>query len=157
MTEAMVFRIVMVEDQASYAEAFGMALTLADDLELVGRASTTADGLRLCAVHTPDLVVSDYRLRRGETGTQFAQQLRDLDVTNPIALLTGYTAAQVAREASALPNVHLLSKDDSMAGQGNTSTWRPRNGSTIAGDPRATVRSDTRIQTLLCGFAHRPI
>lgn len=115
MTEDQVFRIVMVEDQASYAEAFEITLSLADDLDLAGRAATITDGLQLCALHHPDLVVTDYRLRGGETGTQFAQQLRDQGFTKPIVFLTGYAAAQVARETAPIANVHLLSKDDAMA------------------------------------------
>jgi len=107
-------KIVVIDDQVSYAEAIGLALSLTPDLELVGRAHDRASALELCERTTPDVVVSDYRLPAGETGSGIAEALRDGGFDNPIILLTGFLAPQVVREASLLEKVDAISKDESI-------------------------------------------
>jgi len=101
----------MIEDQVSYGDAFGLALSLSDDLELVALAAEGASGIALVLDLHPGLVVCDYRLPDGETGTEVAIKLRQAHFDGPIALLTGFLAPQVRREAAEIANVHLLSKD----------------------------------------------
>jgi len=115
MAEAEVARLLMIEDQVSYGDAFGVALSLTQDLLLVARAADGDTGVELCSSLNPDLVVSDYRLTAGETGTQVAASMRANGFTNPIVLLTGFAAPQVHREAAAIDDVYILSKDDSIA------------------------------------------
>lgn len=104
-------RIVMIEDQVSYGDAFQIALSLTDDLILVARAADGDAGTELCTTLMPDLVVCDYRLPAGETGTSVAARLREAGYHAPIALLTGFAAPQVHREAAEIDDVHVLSKD----------------------------------------------
>lgn len=115
MTERAVSRLLMIEDQVSYGDAFGVALSLTPDLLLVARAADGEAGVELCADLNPDLVVCDYRLSAGETGTMVARQLREAGFGNPIVLLTGFAAPQVRREASAIEHIYILSKDESIA------------------------------------------
>lgn len=115
VTERDIARLIMIEDQVSYGDAFGVALSLTQDLLIVARASDAETGIELCESMDPDLVVTDYRLTAGETGTQIAAHLRDNGFTKPIVLLSGFAAPQVRREAAAIENVFLLSKDDSIA------------------------------------------
>lgn len=110
-----VAKIVMIEDQVSYGDAFGLALSLTDDLAVVARASDGRSGIELVNQLQPDMVVCDYRLPDGETGAWVAQQLRASGFENPIALLTGFLAPQVRREAADLENTFAMSKDSPVA------------------------------------------
>lgn len=109
-----VAKIMVVDDQVSYAEAVGLALSLTPDLELVGRAHDMESAAELCAKASPDLVLCDYRLPHGETGGALASQLRETGFHGPIIILTGFLAPQVRREAAELENVDAISKDESI-------------------------------------------
>jgi len=109
-----VANIVVVDDHVSYAEALGLAISLTPDLELAGRAHDIPSALELCDRAKPDLIISDYRLPAGETGTALAEQLRDSGVEAPIIILTGFLAPQVRREAGELSDVDAISKDESI-------------------------------------------
>lgn len=104
----------MIDDQVAFVDAFGLALSLTDDLKLIGRASDAEHGLDLCTSQLPDLVVTDYRLPNGETGTKIASQLRSEGCSAPIIVLTGFLAPQVQREVDALEGVTAISKDTSI-------------------------------------------
>ena len=108
------FRVVMIDDQVSFVDAFGLALSLTDDLKLVGRATNAVDGLTLSTERQPDLVVTDYRLPNGRTGTDLASDLRAAGFTKPILVLTGFLAPQVCREVEQLHDVTAVSKDTSV-------------------------------------------
>jgi len=109
-----VARIAIVDDQVSYAEAIGLAVSLTPDLELVGRAHDQDSALELCRQTQPDLLISDYRLPGGESGSAIARALRESGFTSPIILLTGFLAPQVVREAAELDAVDAISKDESI-------------------------------------------
>lgn len=113
MAEA-VASVLIVDDQVSYAEAVGLALSLTPDLELVGRAHDVESAAQLCEQTKPDVVLSDYRLPNGETGTALAAKLRDSKYAGPIIILTGFLAPQVRREAAELVDVDAISKDESI-------------------------------------------
>lgn len=104
-------RVVMIDDQVSFVDAFGLALSITPDFELVGRAPDAPAGKDLCRGLSPDLVVCDYRLPDGRTGTEVASELRADGFGSPIVILTGFLAPQVKREAEALPDVLAVSKD----------------------------------------------
>ncbi len=125
----------MIDDQISFVDAFGLALSLTDDLKLVGRAAEAEEGIDLCTAQAPDLVVTDYRLPDGQTGTKIAAELRSEGFTAPIIVLTGFLAPQVQREVEALDDVVAISKDTSI--QNIVTEMR----STIAGRNRASTRS----------------
>ncbi len=104
----------MIDDQVSFVDAFGLALSLTDDLKLVGRASNAGEGIDLCTTQSPDLVITDYRLPDGRTGTKVAEELRADGFTAPIIVLTGFLAPQVQREVDSLVGVSAISKDESI-------------------------------------------
>ena len=106
--------VLIVDDQVSYAEAIGLAMSLTPDLDLVGRAHDVESAADLCERANPDIVLCDYRLPAGETGTALAGKLREGGYSNPIIILTGFLAPQVRREAAELENVDAISKDESI-------------------------------------------
>jgi len=108
-------KIVLIEDQVSYGDAVGLALSLTSNMSLVGRSADADEGITLCFALAPDLVVTDYRLPSGRTGTEVARILRERGYAKPIVVLTGFVAPQVKREADALDDVHVLSKDSAIA------------------------------------------
>ncbi len=109
-----VVRVVVIDDQTSYVDAFGLAISLTPDLELVGRAADAESGLEVCQRMKPDLVVTDYRLPGGSTGTTLAAALREAGSTVPILVLTGFMAPQVIREAEEIEDLHAISKNTPM-------------------------------------------
>lgn len=109
-------QLVVVDDQISYVDAFGLALSLTPDLELAGRAANCEDGERVTLAAQPDLLVTDYRLPGGQTGTMLAHRLRDAGFDAPILVLTGFLAPQVIREAGEIENLHVISKNTPMTG-----------------------------------------
>lgn len=109
-----VTRVVVIDDQTSYVDAFGLAISLTPDLELVGRATDAESGLEVCQRMKPDLVVTDYRLPGGATGTKLAASLRAAGFSRPILVLTGFMAPQVIREAEEIEDLHAISKNTPM-------------------------------------------
>lgn len=106
--------VVVIDDQVSYVDAFGLALSLTPDFELVGRAGDAETGIEVCLRTRPDLVVTDYRLPGGIAGTHLAATLREKGFDAPILVLTGFMAPQVVREAEEIENLHAMSKDTPM-------------------------------------------
>lgn len=139
--------IVVIDDQLAFAEALGIAVSLTDDLSVVGRAPDAASGVDLVLGEEPDLVVCDYRLPGDASGVDCARALREAGHDGPIVILTGYPAPQVHRESASLPGaeVRVLAKDqpvqaivqsfrEAIAGHDVSSTWAP---STSAPSTRA--------------------
>ena len=68
----------------------------------------------MCIRDSPDVVLCNYRLPAGQTGTGLAGELRQGGYAKPIIILTGFLAPQVRREAAELENVDAISKDESI-------------------------------------------
>ena len=107
-------RVVLIDDQTSYCDGFSLAMSITDDLELVGRAPDAPSGIDVSLVLEPDLVVCDYRLPDGQSGTGVATALRSQGLNAPVLILTGYLAPQVERECRAIDRVESISKDRSI-------------------------------------------
>ncbi len=108
-------RLVIVDDQRSFAEALKLALGLTDDLRAVGLEQNAEDGFALIENARPDLIVTSYRLTGAVTGLDLAKRVResersDVRAFTPIAILTAFAAPAVIRRARELPNVVVLSK-----------------------------------------------
>lgn len=108
-------RLVIVDDQRSFAEALKLALGLTDDLRAVGLEQNAEDGYSLIENARPDLIVTSYRLTGATTGLDLAKRVREAERSDvrpftPIAILTAFAAPAVIRRARELPNVVVLSK-----------------------------------------------
>ncbi len=108
-------RIIVVDDQRSFAEALKLALGLTDDLRVVGLEQSAESGVGLAESLKPDLIVTSYRLIGAVTGLDLASQVRERERAEdrpftPIVLLTAFPAPAVIRRAREIPNVVVLSK-----------------------------------------------
>ena len=104
-------RLVMIDDQQSYAEALGLALSMTTDLELAARAPDGPTGIDLVLAIAPDAILCDYRLPAGDTGTAVLTELRARGCEAPAIVLTGFLAPQVQRETNEIANAMAMSKD----------------------------------------------
>ena len=92
--------IVVIDDEASIREA--MERLLAGWGHDVIAAGSGDEAVARLASHPtrPDLIVSDYRLRDGETGTEVIERLRsEFNETIPALIITGDTAPDRLIEA----------------------------------------------------------
>jgi CheY-like chemotaxis protein len=89
----------LAEDDAMLADC--LAETLQDDGHVVcGIAATVAEAVALARLHRPDIAILDMQMRRGERGSDIADQLAASDDLGQMGILyvTG-GAERVQREA----------------------------------------------------------
>ncbi len=108
-------RLVVVDDQRSFAEALKLALGLTDDLRVVGIEHEAEAGLSLVESLRPQLVVASYRLIGLDSGLSLAREIREAERTSerphvPIVILTAFPAPAVIRRAREVPGIVVLSK-----------------------------------------------
>src|SRR5207244_2544559 len=82
-------RVLIVEDQQIVAELLTAALTVADDVAIVGTAGTVGDAISLARTEHPDVVLMDYRLPDGD-GVSAAEAIRAEEPETKIVIITAY-------------------------------------------------------------------
>jgi CheY-like chemotaxis protein len=93
-------RVLVIDDDKAVLE--GMYHLLRDWGCECDQAETIEQALELAQANTPDVVISDYRLRQQSTGVEAIIRLRKLlGNTLPALLITGDTAPERLREAQA--------------------------------------------------------
>jgi two-component system CheB/CheR fusion protein len=101
-------KVLVVDDEAAVAHATSLLLEL-EGFE-VRIASCMSEALEMSRVARPDLIVSDYRLRGGETGAEVVNEIRrDAGAPIPAIFVTGDTG-KVAAESATLAHTTLLGK-----------------------------------------------
>jgi PAS domain S-box-containing protein len=101
-------RVLIVDDERAVAEATSLLLEL-EGFE-VSIASSESEALERALARAPDLIVSDYQLRGGETGVRVVNSVRDrMRELLPAIFVTGDTA-KAALADSKIANATLLSK-----------------------------------------------
>jgi len=101
-------RVLIVDDERPVAEATSLLLELEGyDVSI---ASSEAEALDRVLASAPDVIVSDYHLRGGETGVRVALAVRDrIHTVVPVIFMTGDTA-KAALADSRIENARLLNK-----------------------------------------------
>ena len=99
--------VLAVDDEPDVLQ--GMRLLLESLHCSVEIATSTAAAIDTARKHEPDLVMCDFRLGAGDSGLATVRALRDLYPALPAILITGDTAPDRLREASAA-NLKLLHK-----------------------------------------------
>ena len=98
--------VLVVDDEPAVAEATGMLLEL-EGFE-VRVASCEREALEHAAAAIPDIIISDYHLRGGETGLGVVNAIRGcLSTTVPVIFVTGDTGTL---EMDRLENARFMSK-----------------------------------------------
>ncbi len=131
--------VVLIDDDAAFADALGLAISLTPHLDVVGYAHDSQQGYETVMSSRPDMVISDYRLGDTTTGVDCIRRLRRDGVHAPAAILTGYLAPQVEREVDAIARTYALSKRERIT------TLIKQFSSITNGTHRPGLRSDDRL------------
>lgn len=111
--EAEVRRVLVVDDQRSFAQSLEVVIDAQQDLTCVGTAATGEDGIDLVRRERPSVVLMDVDLP-GIDGVEATRQVIDENPATDVVILTGLPDATVlARAASAGAQAFLL-KDSSV-------------------------------------------
>jgi DNA-binding NarL/FixJ family response regulator len=102
-------RLVLVEDHAMVAEAIGLALGRAPDIEVVAQAGTIAGAVADTGKYQPNVVVLDRRLPDGD-GIEAIGQLAAAAPGARVLVLTGEATVSVASRVVAAGGAGLLVK-----------------------------------------------
>jgi CheY-like chemotaxis protein/anti-sigma regulatory factor (Ser/Thr protein kinase) len=101
-------RVLIVDDERPVAEATSLLLEL-EGFE-VSIASSEEEALERVRAHVPDVIVSDYHLRGGETGVRVVAAVRDrVRRAVPVIFVTGDTAKPAIAD-SRIENARLMNK-----------------------------------------------
>jgi PAS domain S-box-containing protein len=100
-------RVLIIDDELAVAHATSLLLSVEGfDVDI---ASSQLEAIATAATHAPDLIISDYHLRGGETGAAVVSAVRDaLHAEVPVVFVTGDTARAIADHG--LKNAQLLTK-----------------------------------------------
>lgn len=91
-------RVVIAEDQAMVLGALAALLEMEDDIEVVARARSGDEALRLVEQHRPDVFLTDIEMPKG-TGLEVAAELKRRGVLVRVIILTTFARAGYLRRA----------------------------------------------------------
>jgi two-component system response regulator NreC len=107
-------RIVLVEDHAILREGLRALIELESDLQVVGEASTGAEGVRVAQHTSPTLVITDLAMPGG-SGLQIISELRTVCPNLRVLVLTAYCTDEHIRAALSAEADGYVLKDASRA------------------------------------------
>jgi len=91
-------RVVIAEDQAMVLGALAALLEMEDDIEVVARARSGDEALRMVQQHRPDVFITDIEMPR-RTGLEVAAELKRGGVQVRVIILTTFARAGYLRRA----------------------------------------------------------
>ncbi len=103
-------RILLVEDQYFARLALHTVVDSREDMKIVAESARGADAARLFAEHKPDVVIMDLRLP-GMSGFDAIRELRALDATARIMVLSNYDGSEDVHRALTAGAMAYLTKD----------------------------------------------
>lgn len=107
-------RVLVVDDHTTFAELLTYALDGEPDLISAGHARSVEEGVKLCLLLRPDVVVMDYHLSDG-TGVLAAERILAQAPDTRIVILTGHPTAEALERAAAIGVCAFLPKGGSLA------------------------------------------
>jgi DNA-binding NarL/FixJ family response regulator len=103
-------RVLIVDDQAIFAEALRVFLERDPAVDVVGVAGDGQQAVDLAVAEDAEVVLMDIGLPRGD-GFEATRRLLELKRAAKVIAVTGRTRAEVAADAEAAGMVAYLSKD----------------------------------------------
>lgn len=104
-------KIVVIDNQCSYVDAFGLALELTSDLRVVAHESKLEEGLDLIRRVEPDLIVTASLPRNTFDGLHMVSDLGQTGSRSvPLVFLTAYANHSLVVAAKEDGNVSVISK-----------------------------------------------
>jgi DNA-binding NarL/FixJ family response regulator len=91
-------RLLLVEDNDVFRDALELLLGLRSDVVVLATVGDGAAAVEACAVHTPDVVLMDYRM----PGLEGAEAVAAVREACPSATVICLTASVAARDEAAL-------------------------------------------------------
>jgi len=82
-------KIVLVEDERMFSEMLARSINDLTGLELVARAFTVAEGVKVCEQHLPDLVIADLALPDGN-GVRVIEALKQVNNNARVLVLSAH-------------------------------------------------------------------
>lgn len=95
-----VLRVVLVDDEHLIRSALATMLSLEEGLEVLGEASTVAEGARLVAETAPDVAVVDLQLPDGD-GLELCARIAEVSPTTRCLVLTSHARPGYLKRALA--------------------------------------------------------
>jgi DNA-binding NarL/FixJ family response regulator len=105
----MTLRVLLVDDERLFAELMRVALSRADDIEVIGVAHSVAEAVATAPGLHPAVVLTDYHLPDG-TGADVARALRRSDADVSVLVLTGDPSESVLADVARSGAVGHLTK-----------------------------------------------
>lgn len=91
-------RLVIVDDQALFAEALAILLSRDEAIEVVGTANSAPEAIELAVDSAADVVLMDFFLP-GMSGVEATARLRELSSPARVIVFTAAEGSDVEREA----------------------------------------------------------
>ncbi len=86
-------RAVVIDDQEMFAQAITLLLESQPDIEMVGSATSAADGISLCNMTQPDVAIVGYDLPDGD-GASVIRAIRSVSEATRVLILCGSSSEQ---------------------------------------------------------------
>lgn len=96
-----VTRVVIVDDHQTLVDLLRLALSAESDIDVVGTAGTSGEGLQLVELTRPDLVLMDFGLPDKDGVATAAEVLRRQPSTRVVMLTATHDGALISRAAAA--------------------------------------------------------
>jgi DNA-binding NarL/FixJ family response regulator len=103
-------RCLLIDDNEAFL-ASASRLLAADGVDVVGRASSAAEAMRVAAAAQPDVALVDVQLG-DEDGLEVARQLAAAARPIPVILISTHAAADLAELIADTPAIGFLGKSD---------------------------------------------
>jgi DNA-binding NarL/FixJ family response regulator len=103
-------RVLVVDDQALFAEALMLTLGIDDRIEVVGSASSGVEAVSLAAALRPDVVLMDVHMPSMD-GIEATRRVRNVSPGSRVVIVTAARLREIAVQALAAGAELCLTKD----------------------------------------------